>query len=174
MLVLTENSSTSLTATLDGTALVVSACCDNYGVAIPPPDFLFVFQLFWYEPEPGNPSFPAVNGVFLRTSEVDGCPEDTCGRQILVISEDSLPQPGLPINSNGSSATVHNVLSTPNGVQDLTVVFNDNADPSEVPEPSTLSYMILVALVSVMVFRRKLTGGFSHSGTASYKWGRTL
>jgi hypothetical protein len=122
---------------LDGAALFVFAGADSWIVVMPQGDLLSRPNpgLFWHEPESTS-----------RANLVSW--EDI---QILVQSESFFP-PG-PINNNGAQVTVTNGISIGGVTQDLNVVFTDNGD---VPEPSTLSYIIVTALVSAICFRRKL------------------
>jgi hypothetical protein len=140
-MVLTENSSTNLTATLDGTSLTVDTLSsDHWEVHLPAGDFVTgVPAPVWREPE--NP---------LVGNRVD----ISFGFTFFVIDSEVQIRTPNPVN-NGSSVSFPNLLSTPSGLHDLTVVFNDNGDVA-VPEPSTLSYMILTAFVSAICFRRKL------------------
>jgi hypothetical protein len=157
LLVLTENSSTSLTATLDGTSLVMNQFNDFGYVDFSAGELLGpgfgTYQ--WKDPEGfWNLVVPTASSQFYVHSDTPFSP--------------------FPFFDNGSLQTIHNGLSSGGGIQDLNVVFTDNGDVAAVPEPSTLSYIVLTALVSVMVLMRKLTGGFSHSGTGSYKGASTL
>jgi hypothetical protein len=144
-LVLTENSSTSLTVTLDGTGLTVTPIIggNDWEVTLPSGDsFTHPPNVSWHEPD-----------TTLSTN--DFLPELN-GSRFEVLSEGPLPVSGI-INGNGAQVTITNGLQTMSGVQDLIVQFTDNGDAAAaVPEPSTLSDIILTALVSVMVFRRKL------------------
>jgi hypothetical protein len=150
MLVLTENSSTSLTVTLDGTGLfVIQGVGDNWALGLPPGDFLTSpTALYWHEPD----TTLSVN-AFIPSLEVPSA--------VSVTSEFHIP-PGVPINGNGVQVTLTNGINIGGTVQDLIVQFNDNSD---VPEPSTLSYIIVAALISAIGFRRKLRSLLRRGGT---------
>jgi hypothetical protein len=138
-LVLTENSSSELKAVLNGTALSVPVGLPNNWVITLPTGYTTITQrTIWADPEGTSKT----NIVDLNIGEVDVASEATFF--------------GFP-NPNGSTVTYPNALNTPNGVTDLAISFIDNGDvAAAVPEPSTLSYMILTALVSAIGFRRRL------------------
>jgi hypothetical protein len=99
-------------------------------------------KFFWHEPD--------------TTMSVNAFLPFTNSASFNVLSEDPLPA-GQLINGNGVQITITNGINIGGVVQNLDVTFTDIGDvAAAVPEPSTLSYMILAALVSAMVFRRKL------------------
>lgn len=140
-LVLTENSSTSLTATLNGTGLTVALSVADVWLVTSPAtvDFLST-SLFWFEPN--------------TTSSVNRAALGSEPNAIRVFSDGPRPV-GIPINTNGTQVTVTNGIQISGVLQDLNVTFNDNGDIATTPEPATL-WFLLAVLVPVMAFRRKL------------------
>jgi hypothetical protein len=115
---ITENSSTSLTATLNGTPLSVAFGSDNWTITIPTQPIAPTGDSTWAEPE--SPPFP--NETENEVVVLDAT-------HFAVFSDDT---GGTPFNFNKATDTSH---FTYNGTE-LDVTFTDNSDI--VPEPSTL------------------------------------
>jgi hypothetical protein len=140
-LVLTENSSSSLTATLNGTGLtVVQFSPDLWQITPPATDDFLMADLFWSEP---NTTF-SVNVALLGVG----------GFNLIDVISEGIPPVGMPIYTNGTPVTVTNGIVISGVQQDLNVTFNDNGDIATTPEPATL-WFVLAALVPVAAFRRK-------------------
>jgi hypothetical protein len=144
-LVFTENSSTSLTATLNGNALSVTRVgTDGWFVTLagvsgpiqlpgkPPLDC----HQFWTEP--GAASFP-VNAVTTQMSL----------NRISVTSDLNVPVPGLP---DGTQDTMNFSLSG----NPLFVTFFDKGDVATAPDTGTTGSLFGLGLMGLAFLRRKL------------------
>jgi hypothetical protein len=153
LLTLEETSSTSLTATLANltptpiTLTVINGGPGIWRLQLPTPYVAGFAETDWLEPEDssrGNFVFPDVVGSNL----------------IDVYSDFICPNGCANANADETSVTLSYGLGTfgSSGVAyvDLAVVFDDDGEVATVPEPSTLSLVVVVALVSVIGFRRKL------------------
>jgi hypothetical protein len=137
-LVLTENSSTSLTATLNGTTLTtISNPSADFWVIQPPSGHSFMGpEVNWQEPG-------GFNKIFVPSP-------------VLQISSDlTLPgETGLP---NGGTDTAHFFINTAGvGTQPLDVTFIDNGDISTVPDSATTLPLLSLALAGLGFAKRKL------------------
>lgn len=135
-LVLTENSSTSLTATFNGNPL---------GVTLVSPDHWTVGLAgvtnrgfgYWEEP---NPTTEANQVVGLFT--------------LINVTSDISPQQGAPVAANGATDTTD--LSYDGGALDVT--FTDNGDaPSSVPDTAGTMSLLALSMVALVILKRSQT-----------------
>jgi hypothetical protein len=138
-LVITENSSTSLTATLNGSPLTVSNPSADFWIIQPPTDDFFFGPLVHWQ-EPGEPV--AFNSIFVPSP-------------VLQIMSD-LTLPGLTGLPNGATDSTHFFLNTPGGTLPLNVKFIDNGDVSTVPDTATTLPLLSLALAGLGFAKRKL------------------
>jgi hypothetical protein len=140
-LVFTENSSTSLTVTFDGSTsgiTVTESGPDRWTVALP---FVItgLHQAQWVEPENSNAvnlvqdAGPAGNGFFRVFSGT--------GKAF------------LPLTANGMSVTFGTDAS--DGIA-IAATFNDNGDTDAVPDTGTTGSLLGLSLTGLAFFRRKL------------------
>jgi hypothetical protein len=161
--VLTESSSTSLTATLDRTN-ITNAGVDNWHLQLLASDLVNGSVSYWQEP-----------GLTTTATAV----QFLFGDMIPVTSDFLSPGPGFVITPNGGMDPITNGLLTVSGPQDLSVILDDNGDTAATPGPATIWY-VLAVLVPVMAFRRKLGTllrcwllGLSNAGFEEGARGRT-
>ena len=158
LLTLEETSSTSLTATLANLTPTPITLTVTY-IFFPPgsPDSWLVTLPTGYLTGPGLIPFTNWLEPDSGINSIDGD-----GSQFIKVISDAnaiccQPCPTCPtVNPDDTSVTITSGLYTSSGFVDLAVVFDDDGDVAAVPEPSTLSLVVLAVLVSVIGFRRKL------------------
>ena len=135
-LVITENSSTSLTVTYDGSPLIVSFDSSDLWHFSMPRAFLSLGQPQWTEPDPSN----LVNYVDF-TSNVEA-----------IVHSDILPNSFFSTNADGASVGVGTILT--DGLQ-VFATFHDLGDAA-VPDTGTTFSLFGLSLMGLGFLRRKL------------------
>lgn len=142
-LVVTENSSTSLTATLNGNPLTVAFdgsqfwSIDMSGSLLGGPGA----GVFWREPE--NPTTEANQVAFA-------------GPEIFIHS-DLPPVTGQPLLDNGATDTTDFFINA----SPVDVTFNDNGDAASAPDTTATFSLLAVSLAALAVLKRSRF--FSHA-----------
>ncbi|MBV9619248.1 MAG: VPDSG-CTERM sorting domain-containing protein [Verrucomicrobia bacterium] len=137
-LVLTENSSTSLTATYDGSAVGVSVIYisgDHWGVTVGFP-VTFSGNPQWTEPE--DPSAFNVITLFAIPNQ-------------FIVNSDYLSNGTTPL-ANGSPAP--NFGTDSRDGKSISVTFNDNGDVAIVPDPGSTLALLALSLTTLFAASR--------------------
>lgn len=140
-LVITENSSTSLTAMLTGTTVTVSVApglSDSWTLTFS--TSLSAQGVYWLEPG----SQTSANIVELGNSS----------DQLIVSSEVPAPPSGALNNGQNSSAFFLNLPG--GGQEDMVVTFNDNGDSARVPDATSTLPLLSLSLAGLGFLARRL------------------
>jgi VPDSG-CTERM motif len=138
-IVITEKSSTSLTATFDGSPLTVTptpGSPDNWSFSLPG-GFLSLGQPQWTEPE--NSKLVNYVDFTLNTAAI--------------VHSDILPNSFFSTNANGASVRVGTDLLDGTAVF---ATFHDRGDTAAVPDTGTTGSLLGLSLMGLAFFRRKL------------------
>ena len=127
---ITENSSTSLSATLDGSAVTVQNTASDRWTLTFANTFVFaVFDLPWVEPD-GSPSL----GNFVS---------GTGTNQLFVLSD-------VPVGDDTPDGTTQTQFVFISGIQtDINITFHDHGDGPTVPDTGATLGLLFLAMIAV-------------------------
>jgi hypothetical protein len=142
-IVLTENSSTSLTATYDGSTTGVTVTFDG----------TFLGADFWHVTFPSTVTFSihpigGVNWIEPENSSlVNEVEFPTAPFNDLVVSSDFTEPPGL--TSVADESTVNNVGTDSSDGASISVTFDDDGDVATVPDTGSTFVLLALALIAL-------------------------
>jgi hypothetical protein len=139
-LVITEHSSTSLTAKFNGTDIpaadIANTASDFWVITLPGVSDTVSGESFWAEPGEKPPS--------MKSNRVDG--SSVSFGTVIVFSDFGLP----PINDDGTTDTTSFHI----GTAPLDVTFTDNASASEVPDAAATLSLLSLSLAGLGILRK--------------------